>query len=685
MNRKKFVSALLISIALSLSFTSCSNSNAEDKIAEYSRAVESDKRSESAWSRFAEAYYESGDLDSAIETLENALDYIDSAEIVERIKVLKEEKIKSMTATEKSVTNLTESESEAEAEPIEEEHGAVYLDRDYYLCWEQIPDAEYYTMYCHDKNDDDGGFERSYERGGYESGKETRYAGNIVGSYSDFTVDIYAYFADKPERLIGTWEYTPKPLFKEEGSFKVDDTQQLMIDGQTNAEWISLNPYVTEVNGNGKVTFLREGSSTICCRYEGVLYYFYVDTFTEEQRAEIYSSIANLDFGSYQMATLLLSYGYDSEIMIQLGSPDEYTTYNGDTFDVYHYFNTYSVSDSPEQYIYTSGSSFGNFVINDCGTLFGANSPYEYGEYVDTTGEFSIECEIEHLYAGEYFAYFSPSDAWLPCNWNYEVQVHLNLSEESERELGQYIGAVGDKARFKITGDNYSYTYINTPNDYYDDLNAHNADLVKFEYLGECEPSIVGDYAVFYTDNGELKWEEYPNADSYRIIVKDNGQIHGEFIYETGFDHLKTFMNSEGLPNGTYPIEIYACLNNDYILFGTIDYTHEADDSYIKSRVSGTWTLTFVNGQTLENFYQSNKAMAEAQGLSAEELEEIIHVYAYDDFIEVSNYIGESTYPIEMIENGFYITTTSQTLYYDEDTNRLTTNVCGVKLEYERY
>ena len=71
MNRKKFVSALLISIILSLSLTSCSN--AEDKIAEYSRVVESDKRSETAWSRLSEAYYESGDINAAIHTLEKCI------------------------------------------------------------------------------------------------------------------------------------------------------------------------------------------------------------------------------------------------------------------------------------------------------------------------------------------------------------------------------------------------------------------------------------------------------------------------------------------------------------------------------------------------------------------------------------------------------------------------------------
>lgn len=92
MNRKKFVFALFISIIFQLSLTSCSNSNAEDKIAEYSRAVESNKRSETAWSRLSEAYYESGDIDAAIHTRENALEYIDSKDMAVRIQSLKDKK-----------------------------------------------------------------------------------------------------------------------------------------------------------------------------------------------------------------------------------------------------------------------------------------------------------------------------------------------------------------------------------------------------------------------------------------------------------------------------------------------------------------------------------------------------------------------------------------------------------------
>lgn len=82
--RAFFASTLMISTLLS---SSCANAKT---VTEYSIAVDNDKRNEEAWLNLANAYYESGDVSAAIDTLKEALNYLDSKTIIDRIRFFRE-------------------------------------------------------------------------------------------------------------------------------------------------------------------------------------------------------------------------------------------------------------------------------------------------------------------------------------------------------------------------------------------------------------------------------------------------------------------------------------------------------------------------------------------------------------------------------------------------------------------
>ncbi len=319
------------------------------------------------------------------------------------------------------------------------------------------------------------------------------------------------------------------------------DVLKFAVDNSERVEWLSLNPYVAQVDQNGTVTVTHRGTAWIEAKYGGKTITFTIDSLSENLREEIHDAVINARFGTVNDIIVYLSdFSAGSGEFIERSDYDEYrkvASYVHTTDDysapVFLYKYVYIENNNIDEKgrIMIDGSTYNGLTFYNCETAFYEAAYYEEAiERFDTIGKTTLECEL--LYRAEADPYNSGDSFYLsmdssvylselPCiNYGDINIVDLNMSDSLKNELKKRLNSNDSLGICKVTIENYSCGYY--PLGY-----SEYADLVEVQlldgsiYKDNPQRVIIGDeeYSIGLTEL-DLRNKDIRNFENLRFMKK---------------------------------------------------------------------------------------------------------------------------------------------------------------------
>ena len=322
------------------------------------------------------------------------------------------------------------------------------------------------------------------------------------------------------------------------------DVLKFTVDTAEKVEWLSLNPYVAQVDQNGTVTVTHKGRADISAKYGGETTVFTIDSLSQEALLAIDGTYGHLT-SSLMDAKIISCFDYyttsiyDSE-MIERADYDRYRNVASYDYTVddcsapvfsYNYIYLENNDIGEGSHIVVDGSTYNGLTFYNCETAFYEAAYYEEAiERFDTIGKTTLECEL--LYRAEADPYNSGDSFYLsmdssvylselPCiNYGDINIVDLNMSDSLKNELKKRLNSNDSLGICKVTIENYSCGYY--PLGY-----SEYADLVEVQlldgsiYKDNPQRVIIGDeeYSIGLTEL-DLRNKDIRNFENLRFMKK---------------------------------------------------------------------------------------------------------------------------------------------------------------------
>ncbi len=305
------------------------------------------------------------------------------------------------------------------------------------------------------------------------------------------------------------------------------DVLKFAVDTSERVEWLSLNPYVAQIDQNGTVTVTHRGTAWIEAKYGGKTITFTIDSLSENLREEIHDAVINARFGTVNDIIVYLSdFAAGSGEFIERSDYDEYrkvASYVHTTDDysapVFLYKYVYIENNNIDEKgrIMIDGSTYNGLTFYNCETAFYEAAYYEEAiKRFDTIGKTTLECELlyraeaDPYHSGDCFYLSMDTSVYLselPCIASYgnygDINiVDLNISDSLKNELKKRLNSNDSLGICKVTIENYSCGYY--PLGY-----SEYADFVEVQlldgsiYKDNPQSVIIGD-EEYRTDLTEL-------------------------------------------------------------------------------------------------------------------------------------------------------------------------------------
>lgn len=262
------------------------------------------------------------------------------------------------------------------------------------------------------------------------------------------------------------------------------DVLKFTVDTAENVEWLSLNPYVAQIDQNGTVTVLHRGRANISAKFSEETLIFTVDSLSENIREKISDAVINGRFGTVYdviVCSDYLNFGAGSGELIERADFDIYREVNGydnvgpASFPVlcYNYIYLENNNIGEGSHIMTNESKYNGLTFYNCETAFYEDS-YDKKAIAtfDTIGKISFNAELIYAEYGSspesgldtfYLSIPSPVDNILPCvNYNGHHTsdiVNLYMSDSFKNELKKHLNSNDSFGICKVTIENYSCGY----------------------------------------------------------------------------------------------------------------------------------------------------------------------------------------------------------------------------------
>ncbi len=631
--RAFFASTLMISTLLS---SSCANAKT---VTEYSIAVDNDKRNEEAWLNLANAYYESGDVSAAIDTLKEALNYLDSKTIIDRIRFFRENPVAANEGTE-----ATESESTTAAS-AETTTATTTVKETVATSDSTAVTTTTAAATTAETSDDQGG-------GGW-------YSPELV--LSPFYDVIYKY-----EKVPFWYAYSSSAYV--EG----DETYEAAYAINENKN----KPWVEGVSGDGigeyiELYFSKEETIELLCIHPGYAQYnghTGYDVFENNNRPQL----IELEFSDGTTVQYELRDSNDEQV-IQFSRPitTEYVK-----ITLLSVYSGMEYQDTCITYV-TAYRAVEDTGI-DYNVHFDEDDVLRWDEYPGA---------IEYLVVAYSWGDYKAEDH---CLSNNSVNYAYYMGRESlfEEYYTLYVFAINE---------DYSQTYLGEIEYYYvPDTSAVKARIIDFEGVWEIDKntyrhSTTSNYNMHFDTYGTLYWNEYYGAYDYKIVaINGDRYIYTNQIYYNACNNYinNSLVEYADFSSGEMKLELYAIMEDEEeILIDSCEFYFARKSDELKEKISGTWQLAYYDNYTPQQYYEKYKDTFDQLGYDLSDC----YVTAYLDSdactITVKDFRGENEYKVEFYDNGIGIITGTDVVErweYNSRKDSMTIESLGTTVTYMR-
>lgn len=631
--RAFFASTLMISTLLS---SSCANAKT---VTEYSIAVDNDKRNEEAWLNLANAYYESGNVSAAIDTLKEALNYLDSKTIIDRIRFFRENPVAANEGTE-----ATESESTTAAS-AETTTATTTVKETVATSESTAVTTTTAAATTAETSDDQGG-------GGWYSPElvlSSRY--NSIYEYENVPF-INAYASSMLSE--GDVDYHPENVLDENKSYTwvegvtgdgIGEYIELYFWEESTIDMLRIHPGYAQLNGN---------------------------TYTEVYEKNNRPQLIELEFSDGTTAQYELS-DSNSEQDILFSRPVT-TDYVKITI-----LSVYSGTDYQDTCItYVTAYRSVKDTDKDYNIHFDSDGVLRWDEYPGA---------IEYLVVAHSWGDNRAEDR-CASNDSVNYAYYMGRAALSEETYTLYIYAINE---------DYSQTYLGEIEYYYvPDTSAVKARIIDFEGVWEIDKntyrhSTTSNYNMYFDNHGALHWNEYDGAYDYKIVaINGDRYIYTNQIYYNACNNYinNSLVEYADFPSGEMKLELYVIMEDEEeILIDSCEFYFARKSDELKEKINGTWQLAYYDNYTPEQYYEKYKDTFDQLGYDLSDC----YVTAYLDSdactITVKDFRGENEYKVEFYDNGIGIITGTDVVErweYNSRKDSMTIESLGTTVTYMR-
>ena len=638
MKIKAIIGVTIAFAIMAISMSSCSSPNT---IAEYSKAVDSNKRDETAWINLANAYYDSGDVAAAINTLEEALDYIDSSTIVERLKFFKENQTATTTSAVISETEI--SESDVTIDTTEEKTAA-----------ETTAAISESATSASSKTDSDMS-ENPDTVDESPNTTELELSGGLNESIYKYEKVPFSWAYASSSLTEGDIDYIPdnaindnknKPWVEGVSGNGIGEYIELYFDGEKTIDALSVHPGYAQLNGNTQSEIFEKNNRPKIVEFEfsdgtTAKYEFY--DYNEQQKIQFNRPVTT-DFVKMTILSVYQGTEYQDTCITYVTA---YRSISSDDVDYNVHFDNNNV---------LRWNQYPNAV--------------EYLVVADSWGDRAEDHCLSNDSVN--YAYYMASESF--SEGTYDLYVYAINEDMSETYLGsiEYYYAPNTKALKGRISDFWG-VYRDNP----DDTSYTSTSVTKYD--------------IHFDDNGTLHWNEYDGAYDYKIICEDksNGIWTNQLYTNSCSDYINnTLVGYADFPSEKLTINLYAILLDDSeVLIDTCEFYFSRKSDELKSTLNGTWHLAYYDDLTPEQYYNEYKDTFDQMGYDVNSCYATMYLESDENKVTVIDVRGENEYDVEFYDNGVGIVNSNgsiERLEYNSKKKSLIIESFGTKVTYMR-